>query len=145
MRAFKPEDLATVVDIGNRAWRGIYRMFRETYGDELFKIMVPDEKTAKGEQGMRYARVSTGLDDAHAPARRAYERAGFDICHENMTYFAKLSTSSLAKNGISRSGSIEESLHNRLEMPPFAGHLTGSAQDGLGMFGSMLSNDIGQG
>lgn len=159
MRAFEPGDLATLVDIGNRAWRGIYQMFRETYGDELFEITVPDEKTAKGEQvrshcerhpewvfvceeegrivgfvtfvldrekgigeignnavdpecglkgigqqmyravlryfgeqGMRYARVSTGMDDAHAPARRAYERAGFDIRHENVTYFAKLST-----------------------------------------------------
>jgi len=145
------------VDIGNRAWRGIYRMFRKTYGDELFEILVPDEATVKGEQirshcarhpewvyvceeeervvgfttfrldrerqigeignnavdpecglkgigqqmyravlqhfreqGMRYARVHTGLDEAHAPARRAYERAGFDIRHEDVDYFMKL-------------------------------------------------------
>jgi ribosomal protein S18 acetylase RimI-like enzyme len=28
--------------------------------------------------GLRYAHVDTGLDDAHIPARRAYEAVGFD-------------------------------------------------------------------
>jgi ribosomal protein S18 acetylase RimI-like enzyme len=28
--------------------------------------------------GLRYAHVDTGLDDAHTPARRAYEAVGFD-------------------------------------------------------------------
>ncbi len=28
--------------------------------------------------GLRYAHVDTGLDDAHMPARRAYEAVGFD-------------------------------------------------------------------
>ena len=39
---------------------------------------------------MTYAKVATGLDDAHAPARRAYERAGFDIKVEDVTYYKKL-------------------------------------------------------
>jgi ribosomal protein S18 acetylase RimI-like enzyme len=30
------------------------------------------------EQGLRFAFVDTGLDDAHLPARRAYEAVGFD-------------------------------------------------------------------
>jgi len=30
------------------------------------------------ELGLRYAHVDTGLDDAHIPARRAYEAVGFD-------------------------------------------------------------------
>jgi N-acetylglutamate synthase-like GNAT family acetyltransferase len=30
------------------------------------------------ELGLRFAHVDTGLDDAHAPARRAYEAVGFD-------------------------------------------------------------------
>ncbi|MBT4097360.1 MAG: GNAT family N-acetyltransferase, partial [Gemmatimonadetes bacterium] len=34
--------------------------------------------------------VGTGLDDAHAPARRAYERAGFDIAQQDVTYYKKL-------------------------------------------------------
>jgi ribosomal protein S18 acetylase RimI-like enzyme len=42
------------------------------------------------ERGMRFAKVVTGLDDAHAPARRAYERAGFDIHHEDVKYFMEL-------------------------------------------------------
>jgi ribosomal protein S18 acetylase RimI-like enzyme len=145
------------MDIGNRAWRKIYMMFRETYGDELFQLIVPDETTSKGEQirahcerhpewvficeeegctvgfvifrldfgskigeignnakdpdcdlkgigqqmykavlehfrehGMVYAKVHTGLDYAHAPARRAYERAGFNISHEDVDYYMKL-------------------------------------------------------
>ncbi|HEY63245.1 MAG TPA: GNAT family N-acetyltransferase [Caldilineae bacterium] len=157
IRPYRPEDLPIIMDIGNRAWREIYRMFRETYGDELFELLVPDERTAKGEQirahcerhpewtfvceeggrivgfvtftldyerrigeignnavdpdcglkgigqqmyaavleyfrsqGMLYAKVVTGLDDAHARARRAYERAGFNIRHENVVYFKKL-------------------------------------------------------
>ena len=42
------------------------------------------------EQGMAYARVTTGLDDAHAPARHAYEKAGFTLRHEDVTYYADL-------------------------------------------------------
>jgi ribosomal protein S18 acetylase RimI-like enzyme len=157
IRPYKQDDLEVVADIGNRAWCDIYRMFRETYGDELFAVMVPDEKTSKGEQvrsfcrhhpewifvceekerivgfvtfrldeekkigeignnavdpecslkglgqqmysavlahfkqrGMHFAKVQTGQDAAHAPARRAYERAGFDIAHKDVTYFRKL-------------------------------------------------------
>jgi len=42
------------------------------------------------KKGVRYAKVETGLDEGHAAARRAYKRAGFDIHHENVTYFMKL-------------------------------------------------------
>jgi ribosomal protein S18 acetylase RimI-like enzyme len=157
IRKYKRNDLSTIMDIGNRAWREIYKMFREIYGDELFQLTVPDEATSKGEQikahcerhpewvficeeegrvvgfvtftlnkdrkigtignnakdpdcdlkgigqqmykavldyfrehGMIYASVHTGLDYAHAPARRAYERAGFNIRHEDVDYYMKL-------------------------------------------------------
>lgn len=157
MREFRPDDLETIMDIGNRAWRGIYEMFRTSYGDELFALLVPDERTAKGEQirshcarhpewvyiceeegrivgfvtfrlhretgigeignnavdpdcglegigqqmyravkehfraqHMVYAKVCTGQDHAHARARRAYERAGFDISHRDIDYYMKL-------------------------------------------------------
>lgn len=157
IRPFAPADLEAVVEIANLGWREIYRMFRRTYGDELFALVVPDEATCKGEQvrgqcqrspegvlvaeqdgrvvgfatfrmdpqagageignnavhpdvkgkgvaqqlyaaildrcraaGLRYARVHTGLDEAHGPARRAYERAGFGIRHEEVTYFTLL-------------------------------------------------------
>jgi len=41
-------------------------------------------------EGMRYAMVQTGLDEGHAPARRAYERAGFDVSHSKITYYRKI-------------------------------------------------------
>ena len=157
IRKYRPEDLPTIMDIGNRAWQGIYKMFREIYGDELFELINPDETTSKGNQikahceshpewvliceeggsivgfvtfaldtkrkigeignnardpncklkgigqqmykavfeyfrehGMLYAKVHTGLDYAHAPARRAYKRAGFNIAHEEVVYHMKL-------------------------------------------------------
>ncbi len=158
MRAYQPSDLAKIMEIGNRAWKPIYEMYRTLYGEELFQILAPNVSTAKGEQikhhceqypdevmiceengrvvgfitfsvnaqtrigivgnnatdpecglkgigqqmykaaldyfrarGMRYAQVTTGMDSAHAPARRAYERSGFAIRREDATYFMKLS------------------------------------------------------
>jgi GNAT superfamily N-acetyltransferase len=35
-------------------------------------------------------KVTTGFDDAHAPARRAYEKAGFCANTKSITYFKKL-------------------------------------------------------
>jgi len=157
IRPYQSEDLLTLIDIGNKTWRGIYQMYRDTYGDELFSILVPEANKIKGEQirsycfehsdwvyvceengkivgfitfsidkerkigqignnavdtecglkgigqqmyrevfkrfkdeGLLYAQVRTGLDVAHAPARRAYERAGFNIKTEDVTYFKKL-------------------------------------------------------
>ena len=40
--------------------------------------------------GMAYASVTTGLDPGHAPARKAYERAGFDLRREDVTYYKLL-------------------------------------------------------
>ena len=40
--------------------------------------------------GMTYAMVHTGLDEGHAPARRAYERIGFNIRQESVNYYMKL-------------------------------------------------------
>jgi GNAT superfamily N-acetyltransferase len=41
-------------------------------------------------EGMVWANVDTGLDEGHAPARRAYERAGFDISISSIRYYRKL-------------------------------------------------------
>lgn len=41
-------------------------------------------------EGLSCAKVETGLDEAHAPARRAYERAGFTHSLDQITYFRKL-------------------------------------------------------
>jgi RimJ/RimL family protein N-acetyltransferase len=40
--------------------------------------------------GMRFARVRTGLDPAHAPARRAYEKVGFSIQIPSVEYYRRL-------------------------------------------------------
>jgi len=42
------------------------------------------------ELGCNVVRVNTGLDDAHAPARRAYEKAGFEVGLSSITYYKKL-------------------------------------------------------
>ena len=43
------------------------------------------------QAGMTAAQVTTGLDDGHAPARRAYQRAGFgEFSLPSVTYFKKL-------------------------------------------------------
>jgi hypothetical protein len=39
---------------------------------------------------MRFAMVTTGLDEGHARARRAYERAGFDRSLHFLTYYKEL-------------------------------------------------------
>jgi GNAT superfamily N-acetyltransferase len=44
-------------------------------------------------EGMRYAKVQTGLDEGHARARRAYERAGFDRSLPTVTYYRSLEPS----------------------------------------------------
>ena len=40
--------------------------------------------------GVKVAKVTTGLDWAHAPARRAYERAGFAKHLDSTTYYMEL-------------------------------------------------------
>ena len=42
-------------------------------------------------QGLRFAHVDTGLDDAHVPARRAYEATGFDRRVPTVDYWQDLS------------------------------------------------------
>ena len=42
------------------------------------------------QAGVKVARVTTGLDYAHAPARRAYERAGFQKHLDSTTYYMEL-------------------------------------------------------
>lgn len=42
------------------------------------------------KEGMKMAMVHTGLDEAHLPARKAYERAGFDRTVPEVLYFKML-------------------------------------------------------
>ena len=42
------------------------------------------------EAGMNVVRVSTGGDSSHAQARRAYEKAGFEVFIPSITMYQKL-------------------------------------------------------
>ena len=42
------------------------------------------------KKGALAVRVTTGLDEAHAPARRAYEKAGFSASLSSITYYKML-------------------------------------------------------
>jgi hypothetical protein len=42
--------------------------------------------------GMKLAAVDTGGDPSHAPARRSYEKAGFDRSISSVHYFKDLTT-----------------------------------------------------
>lgn len=58
--------------------RGIAKMLYEAVFEKL------------RSEGCAVCRVGTGLDEAHAPARRAYEKAGFEKSLQSVTYFKKL-------------------------------------------------------
>ena len=55
-------------------------------GQEMYQAVFEHFK----QNGMKAASVTTGLDYAHAPARKAYLRAGFDRELRSVTYFKKL-------------------------------------------------------
>ena len=81
---FRLDRESGIGEIGNNgvadAWRS------KGIGQQMYKAVLEHFRA----QGMRFARVRTGLDEAHAPARRAYERIGFDISHEDVDYYMKL-------------------------------------------------------
>ena len=57
-------------------------------GSTLYSFILNQAK----DEGKVYANVLTGLDDAHAPARRAYEKAGFTraAALEHITYYMSI-------------------------------------------------------
>lgn len=55
-------------------------------GTRMFKFALAQMR----EAGMRVATVATGGDPSHAPARRAYEKAGFSVHIPSMWLYHKL-------------------------------------------------------
>lgn len=55
-------------------------------GQEMYKAVLERFRA----EGLRAAMVTTGGDPAHAPARRAYERAGFKLKTEQVFYIMDL-------------------------------------------------------
>ena len=73
-----------VGEIGNNA---VHPDFRgRGIGPRMYEHVLARLK----EQGMRFAKVMTGGDPAHAPARRAYEKSGFTAHIPFVTYFQEL-------------------------------------------------------
>lgn len=55
-------------------------------GPKMYEFVLQKMK----EAGMKYASVITGLDDGHAPARKAYEKAGFEKGLPSIRYYKEL-------------------------------------------------------
>ena len=55
-------------------------------GSKMYDFIISKMKS----DGIEFVTVNTGLDDAHAPARRAYERAGFSASLPSVQYYKKI-------------------------------------------------------
>jgi ribosomal protein S18 acetylase RimI-like enzyme len=78
------DPIHSVGEIGNNAvdpaWQG-HGIATRLYRDVLERFRVA---------GMLVARVTTGLDDGHAPARAAYAKVGFTAAAPSVTLYQKL-------------------------------------------------------
>ncbi|MBN1352979.1 GNAT family N-acetyltransferase [candidate division KSB1 bacterium] len=81
---FSIDDASKIGLIGNNAIHPDFQ--RMGLGKKMYQYVLDEFK----KLGMIYAKVLTGGDPAHAPARKAYEKMGFSIRMENCIYFRKL-------------------------------------------------------
>jgi len=75
---------AKVAEIGNNAVHPDYQ--RQGIASSMYRFVFERMR----ELGMRFAKVGTGGDSSHAPARAAYEKVGFAIKLPGVTYYRKL-------------------------------------------------------
>lgn len=75
-----------VMEIGNNSVSAEFA--GQGIGSSLYRYILEEGK----KRGYKYAKVGTGLDEGHAPARRAYEKAGFtrDIAIETIDYYMSI-------------------------------------------------------
>lgn len=78
------DEKSKIGTIGNNAVSGAFR--GRGIGPRQYEFIF--ELLRK--RGALAVRVTTGADDAHAPARRAYEKAGFTNSLSSVTYYKKL-------------------------------------------------------
>jgi ribosomal protein S18 acetylase RimI-like enzyme len=81
---FRADERSGIGEIGNNAVRPDCQ--RQGIATALYRHALDRMRAL----GMRFARVGTGLDPSHAPARRAYEKAGFDVELPSVTYYRRL-------------------------------------------------------
>ncbi|MGQ9731827.1 MAG: GNAT family N-acetyltransferase [Candidatus Zipacnadales bacterium] len=81
---FVPHWVKGILEIGNNAidpkWQG------RGLGQAQYRYVLHWAR----EQGLKYAKVITGLDDCHAAARAAYEKVGFGRAIPAVTYYMEL-------------------------------------------------------
>jgi len=77
-------DGRVVGEIGNNAVGSAFRGMG--LGGKMYDRLFAEMQQA----GIEYACVQTGLDDGHAPARRAYAKAGFEVGLPSVMYYKKL-------------------------------------------------------
>jgi len=82
--SYYPHRTASTAEIGNNAvhpdWQG------RGIGPRMYEFVFDQLRT----MSVRVVRVRTGGDPAHAPARRAYEKAGFQVSLPEVTYYREL-------------------------------------------------------
>ena len=81
---FRPIAEAGIVEIGNNA------VDPDHQGRGLGTAQYEHVLDWARKQGFVYAKVGTGLDDCHAPARAAYQKAGFNVAIPGVTYYRKV-------------------------------------------------------
>ena len=81
---FYTNDASRTGEIGNNAVRPDCQ--GQGIGTRMYQHVLDRLRAA----GMTFAKVHTGLDPSHAPARRAYEKAGFSIQIPKVDYYQKL-------------------------------------------------------
>ena len=57
IRPYRNDDLPAMMDLGNRAWKGIYAHYDQCFGTELARLMRPDPGTSKGRMIQGQARA----------------------------------------------------------------------------------------
>ena len=69
---------------------GLNAVAPEVQGQGIGTMMYSFVLNRFREEGLKYAQVRTGLNDGQAAARRAYEKAGFNIAKKEVTYYTYL-------------------------------------------------------
>lgn len=78
------EEKTRIGTISNNAVSGEFR--GRGIGPRQYELVIAHLR----ELGAAAVKVTTGLDDGHAPARRAYQKAGFEANTQSITYYQKL-------------------------------------------------------
>jgi GNAT superfamily N-acetyltransferase len=72
---------------GTMGTNAVHRSYRgQGIGGQLYQQVFDCLKA----DGIAFVKVLTGLDDGHAPARRAYEKAGFQANLKSICYYKKI-------------------------------------------------------